>query len=77
MIMKTLRTLRAMMALAGMAFLSGSCATWHVHPHHYRHPHHHRIVIVAEDTATRQCNDCLTLHTGLAMTGPDTYGSTE
>lgn len=37
MIMKTLKNLRAMMALAGMAFLSGSCATWHVHPRHYRH----------------------------------------
>lgn len=63
---------------AGMTMLVSSCAV-HRHPRPHRpHPHRHRVVIIAEQTAAAgQSKDCITFEECLAMTEPDSYGSTE
>lgn len=61
--------------IIGMTMLFCSCA---VHRHHRHHPHRHRVAIVAQQTiATEQSKDCITFEECLAMTEPDSYGSTE
>ena len=41
-------------------------------------PHRHKVVIIAEQTTgTEQNTDCITFEECLAMTEPDSYGSTE
>lgn len=69
----------AFVLIVGMAMLFSSCAV-HRHPrhHHRHHPHRHRVVIVAEQiTPTGQSKDCIIFEKCLAMTEPDSYGSTE
>ncbi len=58
--------------LIGLTLLLGSCGTVHHYP-----PHRHRIVIVAEQPATKQGKDCTTFEACLAMAEPSPYGSTE
>ena len=64
--------------IVGMSMLCSSCAVYrHSRPHRH-HPHRHRVVIIAEQTAaTEQSKDCITFEECLAMTEPDSYGSTE
>ena len=71
-----------MLAIVGMTMMLASCATVHRHPRapkpHRHHPHRHKVVIIAEQTAgTEQNTDCITFEECLAMTEPDSYGSTE
>ena len=65
--------------IVGMAMLCSSCALHrHTRPHRHHHPHRHRVVIIAEQTtATGQSKDCITFEECLAMSEPDSYGSTE
>lgn len=65
--------------LAATTLLLGSCATVHKHPRHHRHhPHRHKVVIIAEQpNAINPGDEGTTTATWLAMTKPDTYGSTE
>lgn len=66
-----------MAIMAIMALTASSCVTLHRHRHRH-HPHRHRVVVVAEQTtATGQNKDCITFEECLAMTEPDSYGSTE
>lgn len=76
--MKGYRKWSAITLIAGMTMLCSSCAVHrHIRPHRH-HPHRHRIVIVAEQTAAAEQNkDCITFEECLAMTEPDSYGSTE
>ena len=72
----------AMVVIAGMAMMLASCTTVYRHPrphrHHPHHPHRHKVVIIAEQTTgTEQNTDCITFEECLAMTEPDSYGSTE
>ena len=64
--------------MVGMAML---CSPGAVHRHtrpHRHHPHRHRVFIIEEQsTATEQNKDCITFEECLAMTEPDSYGSTE
>ena len=75
--------------IVGMATLFSSCAVHrHTRPHRH-HPHRHKVVIIAEQTTrtgqntaeqttrTGQNTDCITFEECLAMTEPDSYGSTE
>ena len=69
-----------MIAVAVLVPLAvSSCGTLRRYPrHHHHHPHRHRVVIIAEKSAsTWQDSDCVTFEECLAMSGPDSYGSTE
>ena len=64
--------------IVGMATLFSSCAVHrHTRPHRH-HPHRHKVVIIAEQTTgIEQNTNCITFEECLAMTEPDSYGSTE
>ena len=70
--------LALIVGIVGMATLFSSCAVHrHTRPHRH-HPHRHKVVIIAEQTTgTEQNTDCITSEECLAMTKPDSYGSTE
>ena len=81
MMKQTRKQSAVLTTLFGLTLLSGSCGTVHHYPPHRRphrhHPHRHRIVIVAEQPATKQGKDCTTFEACLAMAEPSPYGSTE
>ena len=69
--MKEYKKWSALALIVGMTTLFSSCA-------HRHHPHRHKVVIIAEQTTgTGQNTDCITFEECLAMTEPDSYGSTE
>ena len=84
--MKEYKKWSALALIVGMTTLFSSCAV-HRHPRPRRHhPHRHKVVIIAEQTTgteqntdciTEQNTDCITFEECLAMTEPDSYGSTE
>ena len=68
--MKEYKKWSALALIVGMTTLFSSCAR--------HHPHRHKVVIIAEQTTgTGQNTDCITFEECLAMTEPDSYGSTE
>lgn len=81
MMMKEYRKWSVFVLTLGMAMLFGSCVVHrHPRPHRHRphHPHRHRVVFIAEQTAVAgQAQDCITFEECLAMTEPESYGSTE
>ncbi len=75
MIMKEYKKWNALALVVGITTLFSSCAVHrHPRPHHRHHLHHHKVVIIAEQTTG---TDCITFEECLAMTEPDSYGSTE
>ena len=75
--MKGYKKLGALALTAGMATLFCSCAV-HRHPRPHHRPHRHKVLIITEQTTrTEQDTDCITFEECLAMTEPDSYGSTE
>ena len=68
----------ALALIVGMVTLFSSCAVHRHQQPHRHHPHLHKVVIIAEQaTETEQNTDCVTFEKCLAITEPDSYGSTE